>query len=378
MSRRLLLAPLAALLLTTVPATASATTTATRAGTAITIAGDDGPNYISVNNVGNFIMYEDTTGGSIVAGAGCFQESPTLINCGVGGPGLVATITLGAGDDTYRDGMPRTDWPRVDLDAGDGNDDILGSYTGDDVLRGGAGNDKLYGAKGRDQIDGGPGDDLIHGGAGDDTVTGGPGRDSLYGDGDWSGAGGLDGGNDTIQARDGELDQVACGFGGDIAVLDTADVVDNVVDCEQVDRPAAPPAPAPTTPAPAPSPGGSPQPPAALTVAVGKPASLKLGPLAAGKALAFTATVSASCAATVTLKVAAAEARRVGLGRKAVVLASVVRAAGGGRLAVKLTVKKAYRIKLKRARSVKATISVACAGASGAKATTSLPLTLRR
>src|SRR3954451_20800824 len=81
-------ATLAAALLLALPAAASATTTATRVGNAITITGDDGPNVISVNNVGDFIMYEDTSGPNIVAGEGCFQESPSLINCGQGGPGI--------------------------------------------------------------------------------------------------------------------------------------------------------------------------------------------------------------------------------------------------------------------------------------------------
>ena len=133
---RYLPATLVAALLLALPAAASATTTATRVGSAITITGDDGANLISVNNVGDFIMYEDTSGPNIVAGAGCFQENPSLINCGQGGFGLTATITLGGGDDTYDDRLPRTDWPVVDLDAGDGNDTINGSY-GNDVLRGG-------------------------------------------------------------------------------------------------------------------------------------------------------------------------------------------------------------------------------------------------
>ena len=51
-------------------------------GNAITITGDDGPNVISVNNVGNFIMYEDTVRPEHRRRRGCFQENPSLINCG--------------------------------------------------------------------------------------------------------------------------------------------------------------------------------------------------------------------------------------------------------------------------------------------------------
>jgi hypothetical protein len=52
---RCLFAILVAALLAGLPAAASATTTATRVGNAITITGDDGPNVISVNNVGDFL-----------------------------------------------------------------------------------------------------------------------------------------------------------------------------------------------------------------------------------------------------------------------------------------------------------------------------------
>src|SRR4051812_45555472 len=51
--RRLLPAAVAAAVLVALPLTASATTTATRAGNTITITGDDGPNVISVDNVGD-------------------------------------------------------------------------------------------------------------------------------------------------------------------------------------------------------------------------------------------------------------------------------------------------------------------------------------
>ena len=373
---RCLSAILVAALLAGLPAAASATTTATRVGNAITITGDDGPNVISVNNIGDFIMYEDLSGPNIVAGAGCFQENPSLVNCGQGGFGLKATITLGGGNDTYDDRLARTDWPVVDLDAGDGNDTINGSY-GNDVLRGGAGNDTLRGIGGDDQIDGGPGDDTIHGGADNDTVVGGPGRDSINGDGDYSGT--TLGGNDTIQARDGEIDQVACGWGADSAVLDANDVVDLVTDCETIDQPAAGPAPGGgggSTPEPT-APGSTP-PPAGLTVALAKPRALGLRALAAGKALGVSATISQPCAATLKLVVGAAEARRSKLGRSPVTLASVVKAAPAGTLRASLRVKKAYRSKLRRLKRLKATLSIACVGTDGATTRQATAMTLRR
>jgi len=368
---------LVAALFLALPAAASATTTATRAGNAITITGDDGPNVISVNSTGNFIIYEDPSSVGIVAGAGCFQETTTRINCGVGGFGLKATVTLGGGDDVFDDRLARTDWPTDDVDAGSGNDTVNGSY-GNDVLRGGDGNDTLRGIGGDDQIDGGPGDDTIHGGADNDTIVGGAGRDSLNGDGDYSGT--TLGGDDTIQARDGEIDRVACGFGADSAVLDADDVVDLVTDCEGVDRPAAAPGggggsgggstPAPTTPAANPT-------PAALTVTLAKPKAIGLRALAGGKGVAVTATISQPCAATLKLVVGAAQARRAKLGRSAVTLASAVKAAPAGTLHASLTIKKAYRSKLRRLKSLKATLSVACAGTSGTTTTQAVPITLR-
>ncbi|MBI5106392.1 MAG: hypothetical protein HZB46_15645 [Solirubrobacterales bacterium] len=375
MTLRLPAAVVAAVLLA-LPAAASATTTATRAGNAITITGDDGVNVISVNNVGDFIMYEDKSGPGIVAGAGCYQENPSLINCGKGGFGLKATITLGGGDDTYDDRLPRTDWPVVDLDAGDGNDTVNGSY-GNDVLRGGAGNDTLRGIGGDDQIDGGPGDDTIHGGADNDTVVGGPGRDSISGDGDYSGS--SFGGNDTIQARDDEIDQVACGFGADSAVLDAADVVDQVTDCEAVDRPAAGGGGGSTpTPTPAPSPPAATPAPAALAVTLARPKRTGLRALAAGRPVAVTATISQPCAATLKLTVSAAEARRAKLGRTKLTLASAVKAAPAGTLRASLKVKKAYRSKLRRLKRLKTTLSIACAGASGTTTAQTMSITLTR
>lgn len=354
-------AAVVAMLLLALPGAASATTTATRAGNAITITGDDGPNAVSVDSNGNFIMYKDPTGQGIVAGDGCFQESPVLINCGQGGPGLTATVVLGGGDDTYDDRVARTDWPVADADGGAGNDEINGSY-GNDILRGGAGNDTLRGLAGNDQIDGGAGDDTIHGGADDDTIVGGPGRDSLFGDGDYSGT--TIGGNDTIGARDGEADQITCGWGADTAQVDTADVED--VDCESVDRPTA-------TQDPTQDPGSG-----GLTIAMARPKANSLAALAAGRALAVYARLSDACTGALSLTVAAAEARRAKLGRGKVTIASLAGDAPAGTVRLSLRAKPAYRKKLGRLRRLKTTLAIACTDASGSTARRSLGLTLTR
>jgi Ca2+-binding RTX toxin-like protein len=115
------------------------------------------------------------------------------------------------------------------------------------TIRGGGGNDTLRASDGPDTLDGGPGNDDVDGGFGDDTIVGGPGRDSLAGDRRGGDCGPiwckLPFGNDTIDARDGEQDNVSCGFGEDTVYADAVDVVSG--DCEHVTRGAAAPAPGP-------------------------------------------------------------------------------------------------------------------------------------
>ena len=153
-------------------------------------------------------------------------------------------------------------------------------------LSGGGGNDDLHAGDGDDQLDGGTGDDHLDGGFGDDVIVGGPGRDVIFGDR----AGGDCGplwckypyGNDTIDARDGEVDSITCGAGTDTVYADAVDVV--APDCENVVRTGAAPAPAPApvppatpaTPTPAtPATPNAPAAPARATVSLAR--VLKLG-----------------------------------------------------------------------------------------------------
>lgn len=60
------------------------------------------------------------------------------------------------------------------VNAGDGNDVVLGS-AGDDTISGGAGDDLILGGDGDDILVGGDGSDVLRGGAGNDTLIGGGG-----------------------------------------------------------------------------------------------------------------------------------------------------------------------------------------------------------
>ncbi len=101
---------------------------------------------------------------------------------------------------------------------------------GDDVL--------IAGDANGDTVDGGAGNDTVEGGFGDDRLVGGPGRDAIAGDRksrcNEMACDVLVAGNDTVEARDGEVDSISCGPGTDRVIADAADVV--APDCEQVER----------------------------------------------------------------------------------------------------------------------------------------------
>jgi Ca2+-binding RTX toxin-like protein len=106
---------------------------------------------------------------------------------------------------------------------------------GPSTLIGNGGDDSLYGNDFDDTVDGGAGNDHVEGGMGNDTVTGGPGQDTIYGDATASSCTWyscqIPFGNDVINARDGEVDNIDCGIGTDTATVDAIDVVSN---CENV------------------------------------------------------------------------------------------------------------------------------------------------
>ncbi len=255
---------------------------------------------------------------------------------------------------------------------------VVGSFTGTDgpekiviynpgnsgpsTLNGRGGDDELVGHDFNDSVDGGAGNDKLEGGLGNDVVTGGPGQDTIYGDATASRCTiyscKIPYGNDTINARDGEVDNVDCGIGEDKAIVDSIDIVSN---CETVDAAGA-------------GSGGGGQRgggnAGAFTFTMG---AAKLASLSKGL------TIKVPCATACTVKATMTADRKTArkLGTKKV-------AKGRGKLAkagtAKVKVKASRKIarKLKKLSSAKVTIKVTVTPKGGAKQTASRKLTLKR
>ncbi|HEX8647421.1 MAG TPA: PASTA domain-containing protein [Thermoleophilaceae bacterium] len=220
-----------------------------------------GPGADTVTGRGGDDLVEGGDGNDLVAGDGHNVETGRDVIDGGAGYDRIESewadrqestqeplhVTLAGGAD---DGRP-----------GEGDDvrgvedlylNIPGDYTGSDgpdkfqihqitapsTIRGGGGDDELDMSDGADQLDGGTGNDMLDGGFGDDRIVGGPGADQIHGD---TPAGECSYiycknpfGNDTIEARDGEVDSIDCGVGQDRVVADRADAVAG--DCEVVER----------------------------------------------------------------------------------------------------------------------------------------------
>jgi Ca2+-binding RTX toxin-like protein len=160
-------------------------------------------------------------------------------------PAVAITFGGGADDGRPGEGDDLRSVEKVWLNVGgtftgtDGADEFRLSQVGTpSTMDGRGGDDRLRSGDGPDHLDGGPGNDNVDGGFGDDALIGGPGRDTISGDL----AGGDCGplwctypyGNDTIDARDGEVDSITCGAGTDSVTADPQDVVAR--DCENVTR----------------------------------------------------------------------------------------------------------------------------------------------
>lgn len=338
------------------PAAAGAST-ASRSGATITITGGAETNQISLPD-GYLLHIEDLAG--ITAAGDCTQVTPTKANCGPTGNGITVVVNLGDGNDTFSWTVGET-FGSLNLDGGPGDDTIVGT-SNPDTINGGEGNDTIDAIAGNDTVDGGPGNDKLKGAGGDDTVTGGPGRDSLSGDGEAFAIG--NDGNDTIEARDGEGDQVTCGLGADAVRGDVVDTVDD--SCEQVDRGGTSGTP--------PPPGGN-----GLTVGISAASSARLATLLRGKGFAFRISFTGACHGAFGLVLRRTEARRLKLGRTEVVLdGEEGDIPGAGVLSVRTKPAKRYLKRLRGQRRVTAVIAVVCTDASGATATARRTVVFRR
>lgn len=303
-----------------------------------------------------------TDAAGITAGPGCAQESPTAVSCPGDDAVSAVQVALGDGDDEFRAFRFRA----FTIDAGAGNDRVLGSI-GPDTISGGTGNDNLDGSSDNDTVDGGPGDDTVSGGAHDDVVDGGPGRDSITGD---TAAGSTSDGNDRIGARDGEADQISCGFGADVVTADQFDVPDNS-QCEQVDvaqvgAPGADPGQGGQT-------GGGNGPP---IISLTTPRRTTISSLLRrGMAIRFRLDEPAEV--VVGLLLDARTARRLGLGRRPILLDGGTGSVEGG-ASVRLRPGKRFARKLARARQFTALVIVEATDADGEVGTVRRRVTVRR
>lgn len=120
------------------------------------------------------------------------------------------------GDDVIGDAAATTD---QDLDAGGGDDSVLGG-TANDTLDGGTGNDSVSGGDGTDTLDGGVGDDSLNGGNGDDQLFDNTGDTEIEG-GDGNDIAVAVGGNGTfvdsgtVTVIGNEINDFFCGGSGD-------------------------------------------------------------------------------------------------------------------------------------------------------------------
>jgi hypothetical protein len=279
------------------------------------------------------------------------------------------SITMGGGADDGRPGE-NDDLRGVEKIAVNIPGTYVGSESDDEitvrqildpvVMRGGGGNDKLRTADGSDTVDGGAGADYLDGGFGDDTITGGAGADIIHGDIAGGDCGGgiygyckLPWGNDTINARDGEIDSVDCGAGTDTVKADADDVVGP--DCETVDRAAAPVNDGPV--------GPGPVQPGAISAVAGK--------VRLAKALKSGLTVKVAVPAAGTLKATAKRSgKRVASGKAT--------ASAAGTTAVRLKFTTAARKALRSRSSARLAVSVTFAQQGGAVLKRTLKVTLRR
>ena len=312
----------------------------------------------------------------------------------VGPAGDVEVVLSGSGND-YLEGSDRAE--TLDGGAGDdgiaalGGDDVVNAGIGEDVVLGGAGNDEIDGSSNKDKLLGEAGNDEMHGGTGNDEIDLGPGTDSVDA--------GYD--NDVVLAQDGEIDQIGCGVGGDVADVDHMDVVnaDPGSWCETVRSTVAPKTDPPAgTGTGAGTPAAPPAPPARPLV-VAKPNGVGTGNTNAPQVIAIAAAPGSRLATIVRTGVMGVNATVPGQGtlvtvasvdartakRFAIAAAKWVRIGSGrvtaskaGSVAVRVRLTGAAKKRLKRAAKVKVRLVSTFTAADGTKWTSSKTVTLKK
>lgn len=215
-------------------------------GYVVVIKGQPGEtNNVTVGDAAGFpndYRITDTAGIKDPLPPGCVRESATSIRCPKEGlddptlgplPMVQVTVFLGDGDDLFTPGAGGLEGIELFIEAGEGNDLIIGhSGDGKETIQGGPGDDKIFTGEPADlkELDGGGGDDTItigppsqapdafakgpgvggaeiRGMAGNDRITGGPQNDSISGGS----------GRDKLKGKGGK-DKLICGGGKDKAI----------------------------------------------------------------------------------------------------------------------------------------------------------------
>ena len=162
--------------------------------------------------------------GPVADGADLIDGGPARDFIDYGQRTADVTVTSGAGGADDGELGEGDQVARVEhIFTGSGNDFVIGTSSDDDI-RTGDGDDQISAGGGADTVMAGPGDDVIEGGEGRNRIDAGDGNDVILcsspsDDGIVAGAG-----DDQIMGNaDGNLDNLDCGAGNDIAEADAND-----------------------------------------------------------------------------------------------------------------------------------------------------------
>ena len=187
MTRRMLVAALAASFVLLAPAAAQAGSHITWTPQLLTVTTDGAGDVVSLYTRSYVISGETvvfpafTTGGPTTwePNANCVEDAGYIV-CDAAASFLFqgggGTDTLSISNEPELNAVPAT------LNGGGGNDKVQDFSAAARTLDGGEGNDVMFGSDGNDTMNGGNGNDEVDGEGGNDNVSGGAGDDKLFGD----------------------------------------------------------------------------------------------------------------------------------------------------------------------------------------------------